>query len=60
VRSAVSARGSREVRHVSKWQLALQIIDDLLGSSPPPAVQVHGRHGDITAFGLGAEERDLK
>jgi SRSO17 transposase len=54
------ARIPEEVRHVSKWQLALQIIDQLLGwGLERRVVQADGGYGDITAFRTGLEEREL-
>lgn len=55
------ARIPEEVRHVPKWQLALQIIDQLLEwGLERRVVQADGGYGDITAFRVGLEERDLE
>jgi SRSO17 transposase len=55
------ARIPEEVRHVPKWQLALQIIDQLLEwGLQRRVVQADGGYGDITAFRTGLEERDLE
>ena len=55
------ARIPEEVRHVPKWQLALQIIDQLLTwGLPRRVVQADGGYGDITAFRTGLEERELE
>ena len=55
------ARIPEDVRHVPKWQLALGIIDELLGwGLERRVVQADGGYGDITAFRIGLEERDLQ
>jgi SRSO17 transposase len=55
------ARIPEEVRHVAKWQLALQILDELLGwGLERRVVQADGGYGDITAFRVGLEERELR
>ena len=55
------ARIPEEVRHVSKWQLALEIIDQLLEwGLERRVVQADGGYGDITAFRTGLEERELE
>jgi len=55
------AKIPEEVRHEPKWQLALNILDGLLGwELPRQVVQADGGYGDITAFRLGLEERDLE
>jgi SRSO17 transposase len=55
------ARIPEDVRHVPKWQLALEIIDELLGwGLERRVVQADGGYGDITAFRLGLEERELQ
>jgi SRSO17 transposase len=49
------------VRHRAKWQLALDILDELLGwSLERHVVQADGGYGDITAFRLGLEQRALE
>ena len=55
------ARIPEDVRHVPKWQLALGIIDELLGwGLARQVVQADGGYGDITRFRTGLEERDLQ
>jgi SRSO17 transposase len=55
------ARIPEDVRHVPKWQLALGILDELLGwGLARRVVQADGGYGDITAFRVGLEERDLE
>ncbi len=55
------ARIPEEVGHVPKWQLALEIIDQLLEwGLPRRGVQADGGYGDITAFRTGLEERELQ
>jgi SRSO17 transposase len=55
------ARIPEDVRHVAKWQLALGIIDELLGwGLTRRVVQADGGYGDITAFRRGLEKRDLE
>ncbi|MGZ6881056.1 MAG: IS701 family transposase [Mycobacteriaceae bacterium] len=55
------ARIPEEIRHVAKWQLALEIIDQLLEwGRQRRVVQADGGYGDITAFRAGLEERDLE
>jgi SRSO17 transposase len=50
-----------DVRHVAKWQLALAIVDELIAwDLPRRVVQADGGYGDITAFRVGLEERDLE
>jgi len=50
-----------DVRHVPKWQLALDIVDELIAwGLPRQVVQADGGYGDITAFRMGLEERDLE
>jgi SRSO17 transposase len=54
------ARIPDEVGHVTKWQLALEIIDQLLEwGLERRVVQADGGYGDITAFRCGLEEREL-
>jgi SRSO17 transposase len=49
-----------EVGHVPKWQLALEIVDELIAwGLQRRVVQADGGYGDITAFRLGLEEREL-
>jgi SRSO17 transposase len=55
------ARIPEEVGHVPKWQLALEIIDQLLGwGLPRQVVQADGGYGDITLFRTGLEDRELE
>ena len=55
------ARIPEEVRHIPKWQLALEIIDQLLEwGLERRVVQADGGYGDITAFRTGLEERALE
>ena len=55
------ARIPEKVRHIPKWQLALEIIDQLLEwGLKRRVVQADGGYGDITAFRAGLEERDLE
>ncbi|MGI8803364.1 MAG: IS701 family transposase [Solirubrobacteraceae bacterium] len=54
------AKIPQDVHHVAKWRLALAIIDELLGwGLERRVVQADGGYGDITAFRVGLEERDL-
>src|SRR4051794_21754234 len=49
-----------DVRHRPKWQLALDILDRLLAwGLERRVVQADGGYGDITAFRLGLEQREL-
>ena len=49
------------VRHRAKWQLALEILDELLGwGLERRVVQADGGYGDVTAFRVGLEERELE
>jgi SRSO17 transposase len=49
-----------DVRHRPKWQLALDILDGLIGwGLERRVVQADGGYGDITAFRLGLEQREL-
>lgn len=55
------ARIPEEVGHVPKWQLALEIIDQLLGwGLARQVVQADGGYGDITLFRTGLEDRELE
>ncbi|MBS1862286.1 MAG: IS701 family transposase [Actinobacteria bacterium] len=48
------------VRHVPKWRLALEMIDELRGwGLEAPAVLADAGYGDITGFRGGLEEREL-
>jgi SRSO17 transposase len=49
------------VRHRSKWQLALDILDELLAwGLARQVVQADGGYGDITAFRVGLHNRGLE
>jgi len=49
-----------DVRHVAKWQLALDIVDELIAwGLERRVVQADGGYGDITAFRVGLEQREL-
>lgn len=49
-----------EVHHVTKWQLALAMIDELLGwGITPPPVLGDAAYGDVTEFRLGLEAREI-
>ena len=49
-----------EVRHVAKWRLALQMIDELRGwGLEPPVVLGDAAYGDASEFRTGLEEREL-
>lgn len=55
------ARIPEEVGHRAKWQLALEIIDELLEwGLERRVVQADGGYGDITAFRTGLEDRELQ
>ncbi len=55
------ARIPEETRHVPKWQLALEIIDQLLEwGLKRRVVQADGGYGDTTAFRVALEERELE
>lgn len=55
------ARIPAQLRHAAKWQLALAIIDQLLEwGLERRVVQADGGYGDITAFRVGLEERELE
>jgi SRSO17 transposase len=50
-----------EVRHREKWRLALDVLDELLEwGLERRVVQADGGYGDITAFRVGLEERELE
>ncbi len=49
-----------DARHVPKWQLALGIVDELIAwGLSRRIVQADGGYGDITAFRVGLQEREL-
>ena len=55
------ARIPEEIGHVPKWQLALEIIDQLIAwGLPKRVVQADGGYGDITGFRTGLEDRELQ
>jgi SRSO17 transposase len=55
------ARIPADVRHRPKWQLALEILDELLAwGLERRVVQADGGYGDITAFRVGLEQRELE
>jgi SRSO17 transposase len=55
------ARIPEDVGHRPKWQLALDILDELIGwGLARKVVQADGGYGDITAFRVGLEERELE
>jgi hypothetical protein len=66
---AARARGRRAARevpdqicHVPKWQLALDMLDELTGPWGPPELPVaaDAGYGDITAFRLSLHQRGLR
>jgi SRSO17 transposase len=55
------AKIPEEVRHREKWRLALDVLDELLEwGLERRVVQADGGYGDITAFRVGLEERELE
>lgn len=49
-----------DVRHMPKWKLALEMIDELRAwGLKPPAVLGDGAFGEVTGFREGLEEREL-
>jgi SRSO17 transposase len=49
-----------EIRHVPKWRLALEMIDELRGwGLEGKPVLADGAYGDVTEFRSGLEEREL-
>jgi SRSO17 transposase len=49
-----------EVRHAPKWQLALDMIDELRGwGLEPPTVCADAGYGEITAFRRGLDDRGV-
>lgn len=49
-----------DVRHVEKWRLALEMIDELRAwGLEPPVILADGAYGDITEFRSGLEDRGL-
>jgi SRSO17 transposase len=48
------------IRHVEKWRLALEMIDELRSwGHPPPAILADSGYGEITEFRAGLEQREL-
>ena len=55
------AKIPEDVRHRPKWQLALDILDELQAwGLERRVVQADGGYGDTTAFRLGLEQRDFE
>src|SRR5438445_227891 len=55
------AKLPEDVRHVEKWRLALQMIDELCSwGLQPPVVLGDGAYGDITEFRSGLQEREIE
>jgi SRSO17 transposase len=55
------AKIPEDVRHREKWRLALDIIDELLGwGLERRVVQADGGYGEITAFRVALEQRELE
>jgi len=49
-----------DARHIAKWQLALDIVDELIAwGLQRRIVQADGGYGDITAFRIGLQEREI-
>jgi len=49
-----------DARHSPKWKLALDIVDELIAwGLQRRIVQADGGYGDITAFRIGLQEREL-
>ena len=47
-------------RHRPKWQLALQMLDELVGwDLVPPVVLADAAYGEVNQFRLGLEQREL-
>lgn len=50
-----------DVRHVPKWRLALEMIDELRGwGLVPPVIGADSGYGDITEFRQGLADRELR
>jgi SRSO17 transposase len=55
------AKLPEDVRHVEKWRLALEMIDELIGwGITPPVILGDGAYGDITELRSGLEDRELE
>ena len=49
-----------DIGHVEKWRLALDMIDEAAGwGLAPPLVCADAGYGEITAFRMGLEEREI-
>lgn len=60
VERRVRARVPAGERHRPKWRLALEMLDELASwELEPPVVCADSAYGEITAFRLGLEERQL-
>jgi SRSO17 transposase len=47
-------------RHRPKWQLALDMLDELVAwDLVPPVVLADGAYGEVGEFRLGLEQREL-
>lgn len=57
----VASKVPDQIRHVPKWQLALDMLDEMTGpwGLPELPVAADAGYGDITAFRLGLAERGL-
>jgi SRSO17 transposase len=55
------AKIPEEVRHREKWRLALDMLDEMTGTwgLPRRPVAADAGYGDVTAFRLGLDERNL-
>jgi SRSO17 transposase len=50
-----------DVRHQPKWQLALDMLDELRGwGLEPPVIGADSGYGEITEFRQGLEDRELR
>jgi SRSO17 transposase len=55
------AKIPERVRHREKWRLAVDVLDELLDwGLPRRVVQADGGYGDITAFRVALEQRELE
>lgn len=56
----LAAHVPEEIRHAPKWQLALEMLDELRSwGLEPPLVAADGGFGEITEFRQGLEQRGL-
>jgi SRSO17 transposase len=54
------AHVSADQRHRPKWQLALDMLDELAGwDLVPPVILADGAYGEVGEFRLGLEQREL-